>query len=113
MLVMKRLLKDWILGKAIGTGYHVKYLDHIWQNSPHSGYIENLMRVGLLGVLSLVMYVMGLIIKCFKNKRILCAALLIAVLVYWYPYSMTMEIGLIIGMCTAYFNEDMVKHRIY
>lgn len=97
---------DWCFGKPMGIGYHVAYLDTVWEVSPHSGYIENLMRVGLLGLVSLVGYILFLIRKNIKNRYILGASILAAILVYLYPYSMTPEIGLIIGMNMALLSKS-------
>lgn len=101
---------DWIFGKTMGTGYHILVEGQIWQNSPHSAYIENLMRVGMLGVLVLMIYVLSLIIKNIKHGNILGAAILVALLVYWYPYSINAESGFIIGMSMAFLSGKLVNN---
>lgn len=92
---------DWLFGKSMGTGYRVQYLSGIWQVSPHSGYIEGLMRVGLLGMICLLGQILYNFIVHIKREEALCASFLVMILVYWYSYSYTSEIGFLLGMSMA------------
>ena len=92
---------EWMFGKSMGTGYHVRYMNSIWQNSPHSGYVEGLMRVGLLGMVCLIGQIIKNLIRHIRREDAVWASILIMTLIYWYSYSYTAEIGFLIGMSMA------------
>jgi hypothetical protein len=96
---------DWMFGKSMGTGYHVPYLNGTWQASPHSGYIQGLMRVGLVGMMFLIGQILYDFVQHIRKGETLFAAFLIMILVYWYSYSYTSEIGFMIGMSMAMVNN--------
>ncbi|MCD8131033.1 MAG: O-antigen ligase family protein [Lachnospiraceae bacterium] len=98
---------DWLFGKNFGTGYHVTWRGSEWTASAHSGYIETLMRVGLVGCVCLIGSVVRNIVQHIREKDILCASILVSILVYWYSYSYTAEIGFLIGMSFALLNGNV------
>lgn len=89
---------QWLFGKPMGTGYHVR-LDRgiIWEVSPHSGYVECLMRTGIIGIILLLIPMILLVIKGIRSHKTLLSALIVGILFYWYPYSFTLEAGIVIG----------------
>ena len=93
---------EWIFGKSLGSGYHVRYLGNAWAASPHSGYIECLMRSGILGAITFFGTILGTIIINLKKKKILNVALIIAILFYWFPYSYTIEVSALLGTIMTY-----------
>ena len=52
----------------MGSGYGISYRGTIWQYDPHNGYVETIMRMGIIGcVLLLISYVYA-IRKSLKNR---------------------------------------------
>lgn len=98
---------DWMFGKSMGTGYHVRYMNSVWQNSPHSGYVEGLMRVGLIGMICLIGQIINNLFRHIRRGDAVWAAFLIMTLIYWYSYSYTVEIGFLIGMSMAIASNNV------
>ncbi|MCD8016077.1 MAG: O-antigen ligase family protein [Lachnospiraceae bacterium] len=95
---------EWLFGKNIGTGYHVTWRGNEWTASAHSGYIETLMRTGLVGCICLIGSIIRNVVQHIRERDVLVASILVSVLVYWYSYSYTSEIGFLIGMSFAILN---------
>lgn len=100
---------QWIWGKNFGSGYHVKWLFGIWDTSPHSGYIETIMRLGIIGTVSLLVLCMLLILRLFKIRCHMGVAILLCLMIYWIPYSFTIEQGIIIGILFTYADRHLIK----
>lgn len=88
---------EWLIGEPMGSGYYVRWKLGIWQTVPHSAYVENIMRVGLLGCSLLVSNVIYLIFKSIQYKKTLYVAILVAIAVYWINYGYSLEHAIIIG----------------
>lgn len=95
---------EWIFGKSLGAGYHVRYLGNAWAASPHSGYIECLMRSGLIGTITFFGTILSTIVINVKKKKILNVAWIIAILFYWFPYSYTIEVSALLGTIMTHRN---------
>ena len=62
----------------MGSGYGISYRGTIWQYDPHNGYVETIMRMGIIGcVLLLISYVYA-IRKSLKNGFQVGAAIVAA-----------------------------------
>lgn len=99
-------IKEWFIGKPLGSGYEFMYRGIPWTASPHSAYIESIMRIGTIGTVSLVMFMFFAIKKLFGAKKYLYIAIMLSILVYWIPYSFTLESGCIIGIIINSINNN-------
>lgn len=100
---------QWLIGKPMGNGYHVLYRGGLWAASPHSGYVECLMRTGIIGCIFLLGSMIILSLRGLKENKVILTAMLIGTLFYWYPYTFTFEAGFIIGNIIWYmYNDDEV-----
>ncbi|MGA6838647.1 O-antigen ligase family protein [Priestia megaterium] len=104
---------EWLIGQAFGSGYHVWYRNSLWNNSPHSGYVEGLMRVGFLGMSCWIGFMIYLLKKSIFNarNRVLGASIIIAILVYWVSYSYTLECGAIVGCIAHHLRNKKVVYK--
>lgn len=97
---------QWLSGQPMGTGYHVLYRGGIWEVSPHSGYIECLMKTGIVGIVLLIIPIIVLFVKGIKKRRVILSSFIIGTMFYWYPYTFTLEAGAIIGNIMWYMYND-------
>ena len=97
---------QWLTGQPMGTGYRVLYRGSIWEASPHSGYVECLMRMGVVGIVLLIIPMVILFIKGVKKKKVILSSIIIGTMFYWYPYTFTLEAGVIIGNVMWYMYND-------
>ena len=85
------------IGQPFGSGYDGGIG---WKTSPHSGWMEILMRSGIVGTVSIALVLLGCAIKCHESKvKILVRAFVVAQIVFLVGYSFTIDTGFIIGLC--------------
>lgn len=78
---------EWIIGKPFGSGYLVHLTNYVREITPHSAYIQTIIRCGILGVVAIVLFILVIMVKCIKYKKNWGAAVCLMLLVFWYPYS--------------------------
>lgn len=103
---------EWLIGEPMGSGYYVRWKLGIWQTIPHSAYVENIMRVGLLGCGLLVSNIVCLIFKSIHQKKILYVAILVAIAVYWINYGYSLEHAIIIGTISLLISKSKSLNKI-
>lgn len=95
-------ISEWWTGKPMGHGWLVNFKGSYGVNPPHNVYIQSVMRIGLLGTIPLIGMMVVVFIKNFIEKKSVCAAIMIASLVYLYAYMFSLEMscvwGCIIGL---------------
>ena len=68
-----------------------------WTASAHNGYIDCLAKMGIVGVIGLIILMVFLIRKAIKQKQSVIAILVISLSVYWLGYGFSVEQGALIG----------------
>lgn len=96
---------EWLFGKPMGNGYGVSYLGTTWSASVHSMYVEFIMRVGVLGLILMMSSMLYLIVQGIKEHKLLITAFSVGLMFYWYPYSITLEAGVVIGNMLYHINN--------
>lgn len=96
---------QWLLGQPFGTGYSAGIG---WRTSPHSGWMEILMRTGLIGVSSLVLFFLSAWrrirdVFCYQLVR----AYILAQIVFFVGYAFTIDTGVCMGMIIVALSSDM------
>ncbi len=109
--------KEAVIGYPFGSGFRAYYRGSYWQYSPHNGYLETLLRTGYIGVVSLVALMLAIIAKAWQDRKILPIMMCVNSMVFWYAYSLTIEQGIIIGVCAqlVFFRRkqnDLELHNI-
>ena len=96
----------WI-GYPFGNGFHAMYRGSEWQATPHNGYIETLLRTGYIGVVAIVMSMLSIMLRALKRQNILPIMICAACMTFWVGYSLTLEQGVLIGICAqVVFRRD-------
>lgn len=91
------------IGRPFGSGNAASVT---WVNSAHSGYVDYIMIVGYIGLLCLALFMGILIVGAYKKKYDFMSIMLIALLVYWFSYGVSIEHGVILGICLAVLNQS-------
>lgn len=95
------------IGLPMGSGYAVNYRGVTWQFNPHNGYVETIMRTGIIGcVLLSLCYVCG-IISSIKGKHYFSVAAIVAMAIYFVAYTYEFELSFILGFILS---EGMRKN---
>ena len=68
-----------------------------WTASAHNGYIDCLAKMGIVGVIGLIVLMAFLVRKAIKQKQSVIAILVISLSVYWLGYGFSVEQGALIG----------------
>ncbi len=85
-----------VIGHPFGNGF---YGNIDWQASPHNGYLEVLLRCGGIGALALVLMMGCTLWRAFRSRNSLAIMVCGVCMVYWVAYSLSLEQGLLIGLC--------------
>lgn len=88
-------------GLPMGSGYSYLYRGTLWKFDPHNGYVETIMRTGIIGCVALLGCYLGGFIASIKNKRIIGAAIIAAMMVYFVAYTYEFELSFILGYILA------------
>ena len=88
-------------GLPMGSGYGVNYRGSIWQFNPHNGYIETIMRVGVIGCALLVILYLYAISASLKRKHYVGVAIIVAMMIYFVAYTYEFELSFILGYIIA------------
>ncbi|MED4618008.1 hypothetical protein CN367_17250 [Priestia megaterium] len=80
-------LTEWLIGKPFGSGYLIHLTGYMREITPHSAYIQTIIRCGIVGAVFVVTFVLITIRQCSKKKYIWGTAMCLMLLVFWYPYS--------------------------
>lgn len=105
--MLSRLNKRTIwTGLPMGSGYAVYYRGALWKFDPHNGYVETIMRTGIIGCVTLIICYLSGIIASIKNKKNLGAAIIIAMMVYFIAYTYEFELSFILGYILAKQMKD-------
>lgn len=101
-------------GVSMGSGYGISYRGTIWQYDPHNGYVETIMRMGIIGcVLLLISYVYA-IRKSLKNGFQVGAAIVAAMAFYFIAYTYEFELSFILGYIIALnMNKESGEEKYY
>ena len=94
-----------IIGFPFGNGYNVMYRGAIWQFMPHNGYIELAGRTGYIGLIAIIILIGWIIVKALRRKKVLPVCIVMLMLIYWIAYSVTLEQGILIGVCLMYLQK--------
>ena len=88
-----------VVGYPFGSGFHASYRGTKWLVSPHNGYLETLMRSGYIGVTAMIAALISIIVRAARRKMILPIMLCAVCMTYWVGYSLTLEQGMLVGLC--------------
>lgn len=88
-----------VIGYPFGSGFHAEYRKTVWEATPHNGYLEMVLRVGMIGLVTAILSMFSVITRALRHRVILPAMLCVACMVYWIGYSITLEQGVVIGLC--------------
>lgn len=78
---------EWLIGKPFGSGYYVQLENYAREITPHNGYIHTIIRSGIIGIISIIIFMLALIVKSKKNHLEWGVAICLMMMVFWYPYS--------------------------
>lgn len=78
---------EWLIGKPFGSGYYVQLTGYFRDITPHSAYVQTIIRCGILGTAALVILLMVTIRESSRRKLIWGTSICLMLLVFWYPYS--------------------------
>lgn len=94
-------------GLPMGSGYSYLYRGKLWKFDPHNGYVETIMRTGLIGCIALLGCYLGGFIISVRNKKVIGAAIIAAMMVYFVAYTYEFELSFILGYILAkHMNQE-------
>jgi hypothetical protein len=118
-------LREYLIGKPFGSGYErfLADLGHVTNYSPHNFYIQMLMRVGLVGVVAMLVAYLYAIRRLWVGRLqeattgfagyLPLAAVLVSSLVFFYPYGAHFIQGLFLGLALAVVPEtELASQRL-
>jgi len=91
-----------LIGYPFGNGYRVIWNGTAWKYTPHNGYIEMAGRMGWIGVGAIVLLLIWTFCIAFKRHKVLPIMMVMIMIIYWVAYSITLEQGVVLGMCIGY-----------
>ncbi len=100
LLSEPRGLVDTLLGHPFGTGFARLINGHIVNVSPHNWYLQTFLRIGLVGLLTMVgVYLRALVaLRSGSRADLLCRLVLLTQLIYSITYAPSMEQGVALGL---------------
>lgn len=102
-----------LTGFSMGSGYYVNYRGTIWQFNPHNGYVETIMRLGIIGCASLIITYLHCIIATVKRHRYLETAAVLAMACYFVAYTYEFELSFILGVIMGnLINKEYVGEEL-
>lgn len=79
---------------------------------PHNAYVQGVMRIGLIGVVSLFSLIGTTIVKAIKEKQLLAIGILTASVVYLYAYMFSWEVSCIWGIIIGVMWRENDKYLV-
>ena len=118
LLMEPRSAGETLLGKPYGSGFEKMVEGRTDNISPHNHYVYTFLRVGLTGLLVLIVFYMWLIrslskISIEQSNGITHALvwILVAQLIFCVPYGLRYEQGLLLGFAISYAGLGMSIRR--
>lgn len=93
---------DWLMGKPMGTGWFVESIHGASQVPAHNGYVQGIMRIGLIGDIALFGMLGIMIISSLYHYRHEIIIVIIPCLVYMYAYMFSLELSCVWGILLGY-----------
>lgn len=78
-----------------------KKLGIAWLWSAHNGYIDYIVKTGLLGMMFVVIPLLIMISKAIKMKQTIIATIIFSIMIYWVGYGISIEQGALLGFFLA------------
>lgn len=82
-----------------------------WKASAHSGYVDYIAKMGYLGIVLLIAFMVFILIKSIKAKNYMNIIILCSMAVYWYGYGFAVEQGALLGFIVA-IQEVIDKQKV-
>ena len=103
---------QWLIGKPMGTGWTIWHRGSLGMFPPHNAYVQGVMRIGLIGVVSLFSLIGTTIVKAIKEKQLLAIGILTASVVYLYAYMFSWEVSCIWGIIIGVMWRENDKYLV-
>lgn len=102
---------QWIIGKPFGSGYLVHLLNYTRDLTPHSAYVQTIIRCGLIGMVAVIGFFLCCVKKAKKLRMGYVEAGCIMMLVFYYSYTYHFYASAVVGLFIATMNEkdELIK----
>lgn len=98
---------QYLIGQPFGAGYDGGLG---WTTAPHSGWIEILMRTGVLGTLGLIIsLIKSLYYSRYCSEKPLIVSWVFMIIVYFAGYSFTLDTGVLLGFIMIFIERGYYK----
>ncbi len=94
------------LGLPFGQGTSVS-----WQASAHNGYVDWITKMGYLGAVALLAFMITLLVTAIRRKQALLCVIIVTVMVYWIGYGFSIEQGALLGFILGYLEKNTKEQR--
>lgn len=92
---------EWFIGKPFGSGYFVQLANYTRDLTPHSAFVQTIIRTGLCGLVSMIIFYFSCIRKARINKLGYIEAGCIMMGVFYFAYTYHFIASVIIGIFIA------------
>ena len=72
-----------------------------WHASAHSGYVDYVMKMGYLGIVELVLFMICILAVAIIKRQNIIAIIVVSTFVYWVGYGLGPELVAVIGTCAG------------
>lgn len=116
-------IQEYLIGNPFGSGYErfLADLGHVTNYSPHNFYLQMLLRVGLVGLMAILVAYLYAIRRLWIGRLqdattgfagyLPLAAVLVSSLVFFYPYGAHFIQGLFLGLALAVMPETQLARQ--
>lgn len=116
-------VQEYLIGKPFGSGYErfLADLGHVTNYSPHNFYLQMLLRVGLFGLIAVLVSYVYAIHRLWDGRLhdatsgfagyLPVAAVLVSSLVFFYPYGAHFIQGLFLGLALAVMPDAQIARQ--
>lgn len=103
---------EWVIGKPFGHGYYINLAGYGRDLTPHSAYVQTIIRCGLLGVSSVVIYLLSVLRSARKVHFGTGEAFCVMLLTFFYAYTYNFFTAIILGvtvrtLCGRYWRNGV------
>lgn len=86
------------INRYIGQPFGSAYAESItWHASVHSGYVDYVMKMGYLGIVELVLFMICILAVAIIKRQNIIAIIVVPTFVYWVGYGLGPELAAVIG----------------
>lgn len=103
---------EWLIGKPFGSGYFVQLASYSRDLTPHSAFVQTIIRCGLVGLAAVVSFYFCVLKKARQYRLGYIEAGCVMMLVFYYAYTYHFYASAVIGLFLATLKREIMYDNI-